>query len=103
MGTFTGDLWMEGIAGGGDPGLVFEVMSYIAKNLEGLPGRKNLIWLSSRMPGPMLGPGDVAQPLAVLAARMHGTPSNVRDLASADMDTIQQEELIREAGDSLNL
>lgn len=89
-------------SGGSDPGWVFEVMSYIAKNLEGLPGRKNLIWLSSGMPGPMLGPGNVAQPLAVLAARMHGTPSNLRDLASADMDTIQQEELIREAVDSLN-
>jgi VWFA-related protein len=91
-----------GNSGGSDPAWVVEVMSYIAKNLEGLPGRKNLIWLSSDMPGPMLGPGNVAQPLAVLAARAHGAPSDIRDLASADMDTIEQEELIREAVDSLN-
>lgn len=89
-------------SGGSDPGWVFEVMSYIARNLEGLPGRKNLIWLSSDMPAPMRGPDNVAEPLAVLAARMHGTPSDIRDLASADMDTIQQEELIREAVDTLN-
>ena len=89
-------------SGGNDPGWVFQVMTFIAKNLEGLPGRKNLIWLSSNIPAPVTGPDNVPQSLAVLAARLHGTPGNIRDLASADMDTIQQEEMIREAVDTLN-
>jgi VWFA-related protein len=88
--------------GGADPAWPFQVMVFIAKNLEGLPGRKNLIWLSTKFPGLEMGPGNVPVPLAVLAARMHGTPSTNRDLASADMNTIQQEEFIREAVDSLN-
>jgi len=89
-------------SGGNDPAWVFQSLAYIAKNLEGLPGRKNVIWLSTNMPGPMLGPGNVAQPLAVLAAGLHGTPSSMRDLASADSDTILQEEIVREAVDALN-
>lgn len=92
----------RGNAGGSDPAWVFEVLGYIAKNVEGLPGRKNIIWLSSNMPGPVTDTGGVAQPLAVLAAGLHGTPSSMRELASADMDTIQQEEIVREAVDSLN-
>lgn len=91
-----------GNAGASDPAWVFEVLGYIAKNVEGLPGRKNLIWLSSDIPGPRTDTGGVAQPLAVLAAGLHGTPSSMRDLASADSDTILQEEIIREAVDALN-
>jgi VWFA-related protein len=36
--------------GADDTGLPFVVMSFIGRNLEGLPGRKILIWLSSKFP-----------------------------------------------------
>lgn len=36
--------------GADDPDLPYVVMSFIGRYLEGLPGRKNLIWLSSKFP-----------------------------------------------------
>lgn len=43
---------------GNDPDLPFTAMKMIAKNLEGLPGRKNLIWLSSNFPIPFTSPNN---------------------------------------------
>ena len=41
-----------------DVTLPFTAMSMIAKSLNGLPGRKNLIWLSSQFPVPLTGPAN---------------------------------------------
>lgn len=41
-----------------DVTLPFKAMAMIAKSLDGLPGRKNLIWLSSQFPVPLSGPGN---------------------------------------------
>lgn len=43
---------------GNDPDLPFTAMKMIAKNLEGLPGRKNLLWLSSNFPVPFTSPNN---------------------------------------------
>lgn len=74
--------------GAGDFSLPFQVMVFIAKSLAGLPGRKNLIWMSSAFPVPFMGQLGVGG----------GAMAN----ASSNMDTNLQQEAIREASDSLN-
>jgi len=48
--------------GASDPGLAIEELAFVAHYLEGLPGRKNLIWMASRMPFrlPLAGPVGAA-------------------------------------------
>lgn len=43
---------------GNDVTLPFTAMTLVAQSLNGLPGRKNLIWLSSAFPVPLAGPGN---------------------------------------------
>lgn len=40
----------QGNCGGADPDLPYVVMRFLGHYLEGLPGRKNLIWMSSQFP-----------------------------------------------------
>jgi VWFA-related protein len=74
--------------GSGDFSLPFQVMVFIAKNLAGLPGRKNLIWMSSSFPVPFMG--------------QMGAGGGATVSAGANMDTILQQDAIREASDTLN-
>ena len=76
--------------GSGDFSLPFQVMVFIAKNLEGLPGRKNIIWLASKFPVPFEG------------QLSGGGPTGAGGGAGANMDTILQQEALREAADTLN-
>lgn len=89
--------------GQGDGGLPFEAMVYIAKNLEGLPGRKNLIWLSSEFPIAFAGPTAANNSVAAGSMGMPAAPNGFGAAAGADEDSILEEELLREAADSLNL
>ena len=73
----------------------YGVMAYIGHTLEGLPGRKNLIWMSSGFPGPGFccdGPGQ---------SRYFMDHMAMMD-ASADASTVLEEEEVREASDALN-
>lgn len=74
--------------GSGDFSLPFQVMVFIAKNLEGLPGRKNLIFMSSSFPVPLMAEMNIGQ----------GALAN----ASVNMDTALQQNALREASDALN-
>jgi VWFA-related protein len=59
-----------------DPGLMIEVFNYIGQYLQGLPGRKNLIWFSGEFPM-QLFPSD-------------GDPSEYRDEVKAALDTLAE-------------
>jgi VWFA-related protein len=78
--------------GSADFSLPFQVMTYIAHNLQGLAGRKNLIYMSSGFPVPFQGNGGG------ITGGMNGLGSG----AGANMDTILQQEQMREAADALN-
>ena len=92
--------------GSGDLGMAFEVMTFVAKNLEGLPGRKNLIWLSGGFPVPLAGPGfDIASApngFGISGGAHNGAANGFGPAAGSDMATVLQEELMREATDTLN-
>jgi VWFA-related protein len=59
-----------------DPGLMIEVFNYIGQYLQGLPGRKNLIWFSGEFPM-QLFPSD-------------GNATEYRDEVKAALDTMAE-------------
>lgn len=94
-----------------DPDLPFNAMGMIAKSLDGLPGRKNLIWLCSQFPvafsGPMNGPsGASVGPNG--GAGGAGTIPNMTaqeitgSSSAAGLDVTEQDLVMREAWDALN-
>jgi VWFA-related protein len=85
--------------GSADFSLPFQVMGYIAHNLQGLPGRKNLIWMSSGFPVPFEGGSGIAPGANGLGGTGMG---GLGGSASANMDTLLQQEKLREAADALN-
>jgi len=76
--------------GATDVTLPFAAMMYIAKTLVGLPGRKNLIWMSSQFPVPYMGPGG------------NGGMGGAGTLPGMDAEVAQQNDSMREAADTLN-
>ncbi|HKR27599.1 MAG TPA: VWA domain-containing protein [Acidobacteriaceae bacterium] len=96
---------------GNDVTTPFQAMAFIAKSLNGLPGRKNLIWLSSQFPVPLSGPGN--SPTrgnsgpnggAGGAGSIPNMPSQEITGSSsvAGTDVVYQQLQMREAWDALN-
>lgn len=97
-----------------DVTLPFTAMTMIAKSLDGLPGRKNLIWLSSQFPVPLSGPGTAR----LGGQSVNGGPNGgnggagtipnmpaqeiTGSSAVAGLDVDFQERAMREAWDALN-
>ncbi len=84
--------------GGADPDLPFLVMRFLGHFLEGLPGRKNLIWMSSQFPA-------VVPVFAV--QNMSGTSSTTpaqgfADSAPTTMGESWDQKVMRSAIDALN-
>lgn len=72
----------------------FSVMAYIGHTMEGLPGRKNLIWMASSFPSPgFFGGAQDSRYLMDHMAMMN---------ASSDDSTVLEEEEVREASNALN-
>lgn len=86
--------------GAGNPILPFEAMAWIGKHLEGLPGRKNLMWMSSAFPVPFVGAG--LDNLGSFGSTRGAGPVAVTGTAAANMDTVSEENALREAADTLN-
>ncbi len=86
--------------GAGIVSLPFQAMMYIAKRLQGLPGRKNLIWMSSQFPVPLMGPGG---PLGGAGGIVNMPTQEITGSAAlASTDAGQQTLAMREATDVLD-
>ena len=88
-----------------DTVLPFEVMAFIGHYLEGLPGRKNLIWMSSQFPAvvPMFGiqAGQVGNTMSAPS----GSPLQAQGFdgsAGTTLGDTWSAKILREAIDSLN-
>jgi len=94
-----------GNLGRDDTGMPFEVMTFISHYLEGLPGRKNLIWMSSEFPAavPMIGVQATAVGNVMSAGA--GSPLQAQGFSDSDETTMGDSwsaKLMRKAIDSLN-
>jgi len=79
--------------------LPFQAMMYIARSLEGLPGRKNLIWISSEFKVPLAGPG----PGAGTSATSGTIQQQMAPAASAGEESVSAlNSEMRQAADALN-
>lgn len=79
----------------------FAAMMYIAKTLEGLPGRKNLIWMSSQFPVALSGPGNGMRGGAGSIPNMQAQEiTGSSSVAGQDIDA--ENEAMRDASDTLN-
>jgi VWFA-related protein len=105
---------------GNDVTLPFTAMMLIARQLEGLPGRKNLIWLSSQFPVPFTSPNNSFGGNGSPGPNKYGGPDSVPETASpaaianmpnqeitgssslAGQDITGQQTAMREALDALN-
>jgi len=97
-----------------DVTLPFTVMTMVAKSLNGLPGRKNLIWLSSSFPVPLAGPGNGGMGGLGAASGPNGGTGGAGSIpnmpaqeitgssAVAGQDISAQARAMREAWDALN-
>lgn len=82
--------------GGADITQPFQAMMYIAKTLEGLPGRKNLIWMSSQFPVAYAGPMGNG---AMAGEDLRGSGASLPGIGEA---TDAQNQSMRAAADTLN-
>ncbi|HEY6446450.1 MAG TPA: VWA domain-containing protein [Acidobacteriaceae bacterium] len=99
---------------GNDVTLPFTAMTMVAKSLNGLPGRKNLIWLSSSFPVPLAGPGNGGMGGLGAASGPNGGTGGAGSIpnmpaqeitgssAVAGQDISAQARAMREAWDALN-
>jgi VWFA-related protein len=93
--------------GADDTDLPFEVMSYIGRFLEGLPGRKNLIWLSSEFP---MSASLVLPQLQATVAGNAMAPTSASPLqaqgfdgvTSTPVDKSRSQRIMKQAIDTLN-
>jgi VWFA-related protein len=81
-----------------DPLMPFEVMTFIGHYLEGLPGRKNLIWMSGQFPAqvPMIG---------IQAAQAGNSALQAQGFSGADQTTLGDTwagKVMRQAINALN-
>lgn len=91
--------------GAADVDLPYEVMAFVGHYLEGLPGRKNLIWLSSKFPEDV--PLFAIQNMMVgnVMAPGSGSPLQAQGFdgsAPSDMGSTWSEEMMHKAVDALN-
>lgn len=96
---------------GNDVTTPFKAMTWIAKSLNGLPGRKNLIWLSSQFPVPLSGPGNGPSGATSGPNGGAGGAGTIPNMPSqeitgssslAGQDVATQQMAMREAWDALN-
>ncbi|HEX4067421.1 MAG TPA: VWA domain-containing protein [Acidobacteriaceae bacterium] len=85
----------------GDPILPFDAMAWIGKHLEGLPGRKNLVWMSSAFPVPFQGAG--LDNLGSFGSTRGAGSAGMAETAAVNMDTVADEDALRAAADTLNV
>jgi VWFA-related protein len=93
--------------GADDTDLPFEVMSYIGRFLEGLPGRKNLIWLSSEFPmsAALVLPQLQATVVGNAMAPTAGSPLQAQGfdgVTSTPIDNSRSQRIMKQAIDTLN-
>jgi VWFA-related protein len=93
--------------GADDTDLPFEVMSYIGRFLEGLPGRKNLIWLSSEFPmsAALVLPQVQATVVGNAMAPTSASPLQAQGfdgVTSTPVDKSRSQRIMKQAIDTLN-
>ena len=83
--------------GRSDVGAALSNLTFIAEYLEGIPGRKNLLWLSGNFPIPVtptLAPGTVSSATAGVAPRMYSVGAQggpqVLDLLELESEHVRQ-------------
>ena len=104
------NFFMSSNYGAADVDLPYEVMAFVGHWLEGLPGRKNLIWLSSEFPAavPMFAVQNTiatAQGTAGAMAPSSNAPMQAQGFggsASTTMGSTYDAKVMREAIDALN-
>lgn len=94
-------------AGATDTDLPFEIMSIVGHYLEGLPGRKNLIWFSSEFPmsAGLVLPGLQANTVGNAMAPAPGSPLQAQGfdgVTSTPVDNSRSQRIMKQAIDALN-
>jgi VWFA-related protein len=88
-----------------DTDMPFEVMTFISHYLEGLPGRKNLIWMSSEFPQDVPMIGVQAAVVGNTMSAGAGSPLQAQGFSAGDNTTLGDSwsmKIMRRAVDSLN-
>jgi VWFA-related protein len=88
-----------------DTVLPFEVMAFLGHYLEGLPGRKNLIWMSSQFPAEVPMIGIQAAQVGNTMSAPSGSPLQAQGFdgsAGTTLGDTWSAKILREAIDSLN-
>jgi VWFA-related protein len=88
-----------------DPDMPFEVMAFIGHYLEGLPGRKNLIWMSGQFPAMVSMIGIQAAQVGNTMASGASSPLQAQGFDGADETTLGDTwsaKIMRQAINALN-